>query len=47
MLSLQAIFFSFWLENFKYNLNSYQCDDETYVEVVGKKAYVFFMCDVK
>ena len=36
-----------WLDSFKYNLNSYHCGDETYVKVKGKKAYVFFMCDVK
>ena len=36
-----------WLDNFKHDLNSYQCGDETYVKVLGKKAYVFFMCDVK
>ena len=36
-----------WMDNFKHNLNSYQCGDETYVKVSGKKAYVFFMCDVK
>lgn len=36
-----------WLEHFQYPLNAYQCGDETYVKVLGKKAYVFFMCDVK
>ncbi|WP_154889176.1 DDE-type integrase/transposase/recombinase [Longibaculum muris] len=36
-----------WMDNYKHNLNSYQCGDETYVKVLGKKAYVFFMCDVK
>lgn len=36
-----------WLDNFKYSLNPYHCGDETYVKVKGKKAYVFFMCDVK
>lgn len=36
-----------WLDNFKHELNPYQCGDETYVKVLGKKAYVFFMCDVK
>lgn len=36
-----------WMDNFKHNLNPYQCGDETYVKVAGKKAYVFFMCDVK
>lgn len=36
-----------WMDNFKHDLNSYQCGDETYVKVLGKKAYVFFMCDVK
>lgn len=36
-----------WLDTFQYDLNDYQCGDETYVKVLGKKAYVFFMCDVK
>ena len=36
-----------WMDNFKHDLNSYHCGDETYVKVLGKKAYVFFMCDVK
>lgn len=36
-----------WLDAFQYDLNSYQCGDETYVKVKGKKAYVFFMCDVR
>lgn len=36
-----------WLDSFQHNLDSYQCGDETYVKVLGKKAYVFFMCDVK
>ena len=36
-----------WLDNFKHDLNAYHCGDETYVKVLGKKAYVFFMCDVK
>lgn len=36
-----------WMDNFKHDLNDYQCGDETYVKVLGKKAYVFFMCDVK
>lgn len=36
-----------WMDNFKHDLNSYQCGDETYVKVLGKKAYVFFMCDVR
>lgn len=36
-----------WMDNFKHDLNPYQCGDETYVKVLGKKAYVFFMCDVK
>lgn len=36
-----------WLDYFKYNLNDYLCGDETYVKVLGKKAYVFFVCDMK
>lgn len=36
-----------WMDNFKHDLNPYQCGDETYVKVLGKKAYVFFMCDVR
>ncbi|BFK22704.1 hypothetical protein F300043A5_09990 [Massilimicrobiota timonensis] len=36
-----------WMDNFKHDLNDYQCVDETYVKVLGKKAYVFFMCDVR
>lgn len=36
-----------WMDHFKHDLNDYQCGDETYVKVLGKKAYVFFMCDVK
>lgn len=36
-----------WLDHFKYTMGHYQCGDETYVKVKGKKAYVFFMCDVK
>lgn len=36
-----------WLNAFKYDLDSYHCGDETYVKVLGKKAYVFFMCDVR
>lgn len=36
-----------WMDNFKHELNDYQCGDETYAKVLGKKAYVFFMCDVK
>ena len=36
-----------WMDNFKHDLNAYQCGDETYVKVLGRKAYVFFMCDVK
>lgn len=36
-----------WMDNFKHDLNAYQCADETYAKVLGKKAYVFFMCDVK
>lgn len=35
-----------WLDHIKYPLGSYHCGDETYVRVKGKKAYVFFMCDV-
>ena len=36
-----------WMDSFKHDLNPYQCGDETYVKVLGKKAYVFFMCDVR
>lgn len=36
-----------WLDNYKYNLNPDLCGDETYVSVLGKKAYVFFVCDTK
>ncbi len=36
-----------WMDNYKHDLNSYHCGDETYVKVLGKKAYVFFMCDVR
>ncbi|WP_294580649.1 hypothetical protein, partial [uncultured Thomasclavelia sp.] len=28
-----------WLDNFKHDLNAYHCGDETYVKVLGKKAY--------
>ena len=47
MLRLQVIFFFHGWIIFKHDLNDYQCGDETYVKVLGKKAYVFFMCDVK
>lgn len=36
-----------WLDHFKYDMSHYHCGDETYVKVKGKKAYVFFMCDVR
>lgn len=36
-----------WLDHFKYDMGNYHCGDETYVKVKGRKAYVFFMCDVK
>lgn len=36
-----------WLEDFQYDLTDYLCADETYIKVLGKKAYVFFVCDVK
>lgn len=36
-----------WLDHFKYDMGHYHCGDETYVKVKGKKAYVFFMCDVR
>lgn len=35
-----------WVDGFKHDLSAYHCGDETYVKVLGKKAYVFFMCDV-
>ena len=35
-----------WLHHYQYdNLSQEHCGDETYVKVLGKKAYVFFMCD--
>ena len=35
------------MDNFKHDLTAYHCGDEIYVKVLGKKAYVFFICDVK
>lgn len=35
-----------WMDNFKHNLNTYQRSDEKYVKILGKIAYMFFICDV-